>query len=148
MKKIFCLALVMCLAVTCTFFTGCSNSAKTQNLTYNKPYVQAGDVRESAEKSTYYKFNKNNTGEYFDYYKSDYSGTRHYKINFIYLIVEDTVICMYDSYTLFDDNTMAGSNPSSSWTSKLTFNKDILLNISGTLYINENYFPNIPNFNK
>jgi hypothetical protein len=148
MKRAVCVFLVIIGLFSIITLSGCStdrdanndSSDSGQTLTLNKKYIIYTDIPMIEDNYTYYIFNSDDSGEYCYAYTADLN---KYLVNFKYLIIEDTVVCFFDSTNGFK---------SSDWNSTLGFSKDVLMSITGgitgTIYICEDYLPNIPNFGK
>ena len=174
MKKSFILFLVIIGLLSALTLGGCNNresnndtsnnnssnnsssgsNTSNQSLTLNKKYILYSDVSAAEGCQNYFVFKDEKTGECNSYsYYSYISGHGNtimitsYKIKFIYLIIEDTVICFYDSVTYAPAHNEAQS-VQTTWRNTLGFSKDILMNTASTIYICENYLPEIPNFGK
>lgn len=154
MKKIllvFFAALMLCLPM----LGGCNQNVKfegTQKLTFEKRYILYNEIHLEKERQKYYLFRSDGTGEFRYFIDSSFEDNVRiydYKISFRYIVIGDTVICLYDSITYLPDDTMK-STQSVFWQSKLGFSEDVLMAIdaSATLYLCEDFLPEIPNFGK
>lgn len=123
------------------------NSSKIE-LSYGKKYIYTNSISAETGKQSYFMFKNDGTGVNYNY--SIYvlnSRYFDYLINFKYLIIEDTVICFYDSMEYGADHT-EGTVYSATWTAVLGFSKDVLLRSNNDMFICEDYLKNIPNFGK
>jgi len=147
------LAAIMLLSLCAFALSGCGNNDKskerrdtgTQQLTYDKRYIISSEARGPQDEQTYYVFKDNGTGEYTYYYDHSQVYIRHYTVKFTYLIIDDTVVCFYDSIEFAPNHTYE-TIISSTWTATFGFSENIIMSTGGTLYICEDYLPEIPNF--
>lgn len=161
MKKIYAVIIAMLLLFSATLFVGCNNKTeeKGQELSYSKKYIYKFKINSDEIEQEYYIFNQNGTGQY-HYYGTDYkyvfNGTLYtyeyflasYIINFIYELISDTVVCFYDS--IIYDEVNEYQSYRGDWNPILAFSKNILIAVdaNSTMYICEDYVPNIPNYFK
>ena len=154
MKKRFLLLFVVIALFTVTSLSGCAgliggkdstSGGGNQTLTLNKKYIFSGTVVKNFEER-YYVFKDNGKGEYF-YYRLNGDSIAKYTVNFKYLLIDDTVVCFFDSLDV-DSTNNTEHYVTTTWNTTLGFSKDILMSTGGYIYICEDYLPNIPNFGK
>lgn len=152
MKKIIS-ALVVILLSSMLLLSGCGGGRRIeskQELTLNKKYIYDSEINVPKEKQRYYLFRGDGTGIYHYYDTSTISQEPkiyHYKIDFTYLIIDDTVVCFYDSETFFSDDN-SDTKIRKDWNAVFLFSEYILMSPAQTIYICEDYLPEIPNFGK
>lgn len=154
MKKLlialFSVCLVCGIAITCA--CNCNNTSD-KKLTYGKKYYSSVSIGNDATDSYYYLFNKDGTGTYSSCYSYAVTeGTNNtqksgYVIEFNYQIVDDRVICTFNSEVASFD----GRHCSSNWYNVFEFDEDFLF-IQGqygeSVYFCEDYLKTVPNFGK
>lgn len=156
MKKKLLLALA-CIMLASAFlfgFSACSEGGRTgTSVQLNVKYIPDGYVNAEEGERPYYMFTSSSRGRYF-YYSKTTDSTWHYTIKFVYKIVGDSLVCFFDSVEYEDDHN--GPDVSSDWEAVFSAaDRDILVKksfstvyYSKSIYINENYLDEIPNFGK
>lgn len=126
----------------------------TPQLTYGKKYILDDDVKIAAGEQTWCIFNADGTGKYHIYYKyeSSYYGTEisDYTINFKYSYtntLKTKIACFYDSITYgATDNQKSDRR---SWSTVFEMGENMILDLGQygySIYVNEDYIKQIPNF--
>lgn len=150
MKKLLKALIAAVLAVgVFTALSACGNDG--QKLSYGKEYVSSDYVNSEDANTARITFNKDGTGSYKKYYKYEseidkYNFTNDYVITFKYIVIDDVVICSYDSIEYGQDETRYDTP--SGWEFTAAFSEKILMTTGGTVYYCETYIPEIPNFNE
>ncbi len=130
---------------------GCGSDADLQ---YGVRYICENDNIRSEDdyQKTYMTFSKNGYGTYHFYYDSDYTNyIDDYTIKFKYSYLDDdksTIACFYDSISYGEKNT-APKGDHSDWDGIITVSKNVLMSLSSTKFINEEYLDEeIPEYRK
>lgn len=147
-----CLLSVFVVAGTFAAMAGCSSgkSEGSLGLSYGKEYIYIyyGDSYETEHSVV---FNKDGTGEYREKQtaKQDYVGVWNYTVSFRYLYYaeEDMVFCFYDSVEYGEDHEDT-LTIDSDWQRSFLCTKEVLQATNGDIFVNEEYLPNIPNYNR
>lgn len=140
-KLFILLALVLCLTPVLGL-VACGDDDVA--LEYKVRYICDDNYMRSEDgyKKTYLTFNKDGYGYYHRYYRYDsFSNITEYTIKFKYTFVDSdksTVACFYDSIS-YSDNHTSGTGNYDNWSGVYTVSKNVLMSLSGTTYINENY---------
>lgn len=153
MKKFLCLLSVFVVAGTSAAMAGCSSgkSEGSLGLSYGKEYIYSYyDRWHEIERSVV--FDKNGTGKYREKQtaKQDDFDNWNYTVSFRYLYYaeEDTVFCFYDSVEYGEEPEDADEIIESDWGMKFLCTKELLQATNGAVFVNEEYLPNIPNYNR
>lgn len=143
------LALILTVALLCLAFALalCACNKGDGDLQYRVRYADKPlDSLEDDENFEDFFFDKNGTGVY-RYRNLEYGND--YSLYFKWHFADkdkSTVICYYDSI----DGTPGNYPPESDWCTVLMVSKNTLMRSTAygyTLYVNENYFKEIPNYN-
>lgn len=153
MKKFLCLLSVFVVAGTSAAMAGCSSgkSEGSLGLSYGKEYIYSYyDRWYEIERSVV--FDKDGTGKYREKQtaKQDDFDNWNYTVSFRYLYYaeEDTVFCFYDSVEYGEEPEDADEVIESDWERVFLCTKELLRATNGEIYVNEEYLPNIPNYNR
>lgn len=157
MKRKLC-ALLLFVAVAA--FSVCSLSACDKDeddlgLKMGVRYIRSNLVNAGNDAEEHYLvFHSNGTGEYvykhtYSYYAGETS-RYNYTITFKYTYTDaekSTVVCFYDSISYGEDHNQS-KNSRADWSMTIGVSKNVLiaLDSASSMYINENYIKNIPNY--
>ena len=154
MKKRLCLILTLVIITVLAVipFTACTDDGEYA-LKTDKKYIRESDINQETSGQNYVLFRTNGTGEYKYLYISSVSSdyNEDYKINFKYVYADSdksTVICLFDSIQ-FGKNHPNNITGYYDWSKMFTVSKDVVCSVGGTgytMYINEDFIKEIPNF--
>ena len=146
MKKILISLISVCLIFGIMLTCACHDNTSDRKLTYDKKYYSASSIGDNASDSYYYVFNKKGTGTYSSCYSYDATKSG-YIIEFNYTIMDDTVICTFNSEVASYNDFHCDS----SWYMSMKFSEDFLIRqgqYGESVYFCENYLKTVPNFGK
>ena len=150
MKKIIaCLGATILSATLAIAFAGCSSAPVSALATEKKYYADiTADV--DIDDRVYYLFHADGTGElyYYCYYNgSSYQTLNEYTVYFDYTFIDkdmETIVCVFDRVEAGERNK--DELPESDWARILMVSEDVIMNTSGSVYYNEDFLTEHPNF--
>ena len=141
MKKIIaCLGATILSATLAIAFAGCSSAPVSALATEKKYYADiTADV--DIDDRAYYLFHADGTGEF--YYYCYYNGSSYQTLN-EYTVYFETIVCVFDRVEAGERNK--DELPESDWARILMVSEDVIMNTSGSVYYNEDFLTEHPNF--
>lgn len=150
-KKIISLLVLLLLVFASVGCYSKDNSAK--KLSYGKKYIFTQVNKDNLDKTFNFVFNEDGTGVYTVFYqfKDDEKNNSDYKVTFKFLIIEDNIVCFFDSVKYGSKH--GNFKVSTDWNIVFSFySKDALIssgnNGNNIIYVCEDYLANIPNYGK